>query len=44
MGPGHGGPGEAYAIARQWGWLSMLQWGRATEGPESHWRRHLQQI
>ena len=34
MGPGHGGPGEG----RCTDWASAaggLQWGRATEGPES---------
>ena len=34
MGPGHGGPGEIH-IDTALGQPIKLQWGRATEGPES---------
>ena len=35
MGPGHGGPGEAQHARYNFRALVKLQWGRATEGPES---------
>ena len=38
MGPGHGGPGESMST-KGCAWESTLQWGRATEGPES-WHQH----
>ena len=34
MGPGHGGPGEPPGVVVAYA-AAALQWGRATEGPES---------
>ena len=34
MGPGHGGPGEGLVDGGEMS-VTVLQWGRATEGPES---------
>ena len=39
MGPGHGGPGELLAAAEKVDNTRLLQWGRATEGPERNMPR-----